>query len=861
MKKCLNTMAAVLISMMCLLPSFSTVHGEDSTANAFPEPSPTADTVLNDNAAGTTDNSKEANDSTSDGSEPSKLDSTEKEDKSDESSSPEPTASPSSDALQEDEKTDSNAESPDPVPKKAILKAPAANSASGAFTLTLQNDDGTISKKNDTAGGTLSSDQKTLTITDGLKPDSDELDTLNRYEVSHDGTDAYIFDGWFTDDGTMIYRSYGKNANDGTYWNLDKYVGGKDLTLHAQWVKASVLRYDGNGGTTDYPMPVYTFDPAKPFSLTSNTYVKEGYVFAGWNTMANGSGTAYQDGQNVGLSGDTTLYAQWVSQKQTIHQATNGGTFTIVNNTLKNYQYKITEKNYFPHYVSSVGNGKVYDLSDLQDGLTVTNTRVAVVTFDKNAEDASGDSILQQAPLNQKATLNSDPYTRDGYMFAGWNTKPDGTGDTYDPKRPHSFGDDITLYAQWIPLKQSEKITYEANKTDSTWTKVSSGSLIVPSDSDTYSAKFYESPQLRYSSDAAKWNPKTDNDLTGDNKDQLTVTNDKKFPVYFHGNGADNEADGMPVPQYFARNETAALITNLFTKKGYVFIGWKTGNEKDGKIVYENADPYTVDYGNMASFTESSHSDQGINLYAQWAPLKTLQDGSEGAGTYNITLSKSNEASDDKNTWSRSVDLPTDTAENSYDVTKIYENDPDYYESSNNSNNPTKIKDDEVTITNKNITSSLTIENHVTGNLGSRDKPFKFTVKMTKGTDHPITGDKLAVTVNGEKQNLSFDDNGQMELSLKSGDKAVITPLYNGTSYSITESDYKQDGYELTDKSTSGMLSSDTTAVFTNSRAAEIPTGLADVIGKLWWIIPVATVVTIVSIYIKRHMAGKHSKG
>ena len=71
--------------------------------------------------------------------------------------------------------------------------------------------------------------------------------------------------------------------------------------------------------------------------------------------------------------------------------------------------------------------------------------------------------------------------------------------------------------------------------------------------------------------------------------------------------------------------------------------------------------------------------------------------------------------------------LPTDTAENSYDVTKIYENDPDYYESSNNSNNPAKIKDNEVTITNKNVTAPLTIENHVTGNLGSHDKPFKFT--------------------------------------------------------------------------------------------------------------------------------------
>lgn len=678
MKKCLNTMAAVLISMTCLLPSSLAVYGKDSESNTSPEPSAAANTVVGDNTAESTGDGEEIKAGASDGGETSKPNSAEKEDKSEESLSPEPAASPSPDSSQKDKNADSSTESPDPMPKKAILKVSAVSSASGTFTLTLQNNDGAISKKNDAAAGTLSSDQKTLTITDGLKPGSDELDTLNQYEVNHDGTDAYIFDGWFTDDGTMIYRPYGKNANDGTYWNLDKYVGGKDLTLHAQWVKASVLHYDGNGGTTDYPMPVYIFDPAKSFSLTSNTYVRDGYVFAGWNTAANGTGTAYQDGQNVKLPGNTTLYAQWVPQKQTIDQATNGGTFTIVNMTLKEYRYKITEKNYFPHYVSSVGNGKVYDLSDLQDDLTVTNARVAVVTFDKNADDASGDGILQQAPLNQKVTLNSNPYTRDGYMFAGWNTKADGTGYAYNSKQQYSFGDDITLYAQWVPLKQSEKITYDTNKTDSTWTKVSSGSLIVPSDSSSYSAK-------------------------------------------------------------------------------------------------------------------------------------------------------------------------------------IYENDPDYYESSNDSSNPAEIKDDEVTITNKNVTSSLTIENRVTGNLGSRDKPFKFTVKMTKGADHPITGDQLAVTINGKKQDLSFDDKGQMELSLKSGDKAVITPLYNGTSYSITESDYKQDGYELTDKSTSGVLSSDTTAIFTNNRAAGIPTGLFDIFGKLWWIVPIAAVAMAIGIYIKhRSMAGKH---
>ncbi|MCD7862778.1 MAG: InlB B-repeat-containing protein [Lachnospiraceae bacterium] len=55
-------------------------------------------------------------------------------------------------------------------------------------------------------------------------------------------------------------------------------------------------------------------------SLRRNAYVCEGYVFTGWNTKANGSGTAYGDGAAVlnltSVNGGTvTLYAQWEKEK------------------------------------------------------------------------------------------------------------------------------------------------------------------------------------------------------------------------------------------------------------------------------------------------------------------------------------------------------------------------------------------------------------------------------------------------------------------------------------------------------------------------------------------------------------------
>ena len=46
-------------------------------------------------------------------------------------------------------------------------------------------------------------------------------------------------------------------------------------------------------------------------ALNTNSFTKTGYIFAGWNTESDGTGTNYTNGQEVTNIGDTTLYAQW----------------------------------------------------------------------------------------------------------------------------------------------------------------------------------------------------------------------------------------------------------------------------------------------------------------------------------------------------------------------------------------------------------------------------------------------------------------------------------------------------------------------------------------------------------------------
>ena len=46
-------------------------------------------------------------------------------------------------------------------------------------------------------------------------------------------------------------------------------------------------------------------------ALTTNTFTQTGYTFSGWNTVANGTGTAYADDVTYTFTQNLTLYAQW----------------------------------------------------------------------------------------------------------------------------------------------------------------------------------------------------------------------------------------------------------------------------------------------------------------------------------------------------------------------------------------------------------------------------------------------------------------------------------------------------------------------------------------------------------------------
>ena len=88
------------------------------------------------------------------------------------------------------------------------------------------------------------------------------------------------------------------------------------------------VTYNGNGQTSgSVPTDQTQYDSGATVTVLDNTGTleKTGYTFAGWNTNAAGTGTNYAVGETFNISANTTLYAKWTAQTQTITSITING--------------------------------------------------------------------------------------------------------------------------------------------------------------------------------------------------------------------------------------------------------------------------------------------------------------------------------------------------------------------------------------------------------------------------------------------------------------------------------------------------------------------------------------------------------
>lgn len=170
---------------------------------------------------------------------------------------------------------------------------------------------------------------------------------------------------------------YGKNINTSGCYNL--------YPIRPVLVEtfAPIIKFDANGGVGNMGSQFLKYP--QPVKLLSNRFTNEDFKFLGWNTKADGSGVAYTDEEEINISCNLTLYAQW-EEKYNISFNPNGGFGTM-----------------------------------------------------------NSERIIE----NTMYTLPLNGFEKEGYLLIGWNTKADGSGISYMKGEKINITSNITLYAQW----------------------------------------------------------------------------------------------------------------------------------------------------------------------------------------------------------------------------------------------------------------------------------------------------------------------------------------------------------------------------------------------------------------------------
>ena len=284
-------------------------------------------------------------------------------------------------------------------------------------------------------------------------------------ECTFTAPDGQEFDCWTNADGSETYPA-------GT--SLGLLAG--DTTLYAKWkdvepapVTQFTVSFDANGGTGE--MEPATVNADAEYTAPECAFTApDGQEFDCW-TNADGTET-YPAGTSLGLlAGDTTLYAKWKDVEPTpvthftVSFDANGGTgemapadvdadaeYTVPASTFTAPSGKVFDS----WNTTADGTGTKYmpqDAPAIHENMTLFAQWVAApatkctVTFDANGGAGSMDVLT--ADLGTTVTLPASTFTRDGYVFAGWNTAADGTGTAIVNGGQLTLGSDATLYAQW----------------------------------------------------------------------------------------------------------------------------------------------------------------------------------------------------------------------------------------------------------------------------------------------------------------------------------------------------------------------------------------------------------------------------
>lgn len=156
------------------------------------------------------------------------------------------------------------------------------------------------------------------------------------------GTALTLRANGFTKTGHSFVKWNTKADGSGTSYSAGgRYTANAAVTLYAIWTPDTyAVTYDANEGTGTTQAQTKTHGTA--LTLRANGYTRKGWDFTGWNTEADGSGTAYAAGAAYTANEAVTLYAQWVKRNIPVY-VNDGGQIRQAEKAYRNVDGQIRE--------------------------------------------------------------------------------------------------------------------------------------------------------------------------------------------------------------------------------------------------------------------------------------------------------------------------------------------------------------------------------------------------------------------------------------------------------------------------------------------------------------------------------------
>ncbi len=80
----------------------------------------------------------------------------------------------------------------------------------------------------------------------------------------------------------------------------------------------------------------------------------------------------------------------------------------------------------------------------------IRSVSIAYTKYSVAFNNNGGSGTMTDAEGAIQANLPTSTFTREGYLFNGWNDDQNGNGNSFTDGAPYNFDADTTLYAQWI---------------------------------------------------------------------------------------------------------------------------------------------------------------------------------------------------------------------------------------------------------------------------------------------------------------------------------------------------------------------------------------------------------------------------